>query len=177
MKIWLRIDDRFIHGQVLVGWVQVLGLDGIIVANKAFLFDEVRRRFLRNIVPNHIFLDFVAPENVMESLRRAQEEKKNKILILVGDPFDAMKVLEAGLKVDSINIGGMHYQEGREEIGENVFATQKEVEYLEKISSLRIELDSRAVPLGKKTNFTPVLKEYIRKKLKNSGVSRSGKRG
>ncbi len=168
MKVWLRVDDRFIHGQVLVGWVQVLGLDGIIVANKAFLFDDARRRFLRNIVPTHIFLDFVEPEKVMESLKRAEEENKSKVLVLVGDPFDALKVLEAGLKVDSVNIGGMHYQEGREKIGENVFATQKEVEYLEKISSLRVELDSRAIPLGKKTNFAPILKDYIRKKSRSA---------
>ena len=40
-----RIDDRLIHGQVVVGWAQELKINHIIVVNDEIVSNELRREF------------------------------------------------------------------------------------------------------------------------------------
>ncbi|MCK4232492.1 PTS sugar transporter subunit IIB [candidate division WOR-3 bacterium] len=47
---WFLVDDRLIHGQVMVGWVLALDIPGIILANDRIATDAWRRDTLRTVV-------------------------------------------------------------------------------------------------------------------------------
>jgi len=55
--VLFRIDDRLIHGQVVVGWVNALKADYIIVINDAVARNELQKCLLKMAVPPEIKVD------------------------------------------------------------------------------------------------------------------------
>ena len=55
-----RIDDRLIHGQIVVGWVNALKADSIIVINDAVARNELQKCLLKMAVPPEIKVEIFA---------------------------------------------------------------------------------------------------------------------
>lgn len=47
-----RIDDRFIHGQVVTRWVKAYPADRLIVVSDAVAADELRKSLLISVAPS-----------------------------------------------------------------------------------------------------------------------------
>ncbi len=107
----MRIDDRMLHGQVLAGWVQPLGIRHVVIANDTVAEDKLQVELYRAVVPAGLKLD-VLPLNKATELRTGGE----KTMILVSSPADARRLVEAGVTPDVVNIGGLHQSPGRTEI-------------------------------------------------------------
>ena len=109
---FLRIDDRLIHGQVIVGWIPFLNVPYLTVGNDKIAADSVRQEMMEMAVPADL------PEDN---------------LILVASPRDAWLCLEAGLRPERFNIGGMHARPGKIELMEAFHADDEDRDYFAKI--------------------------------------------
>jgi mannose/fructose/N-acetylgalactosamine-specific phosphotransferase system component IIB len=69
-----------------------------------------------------------------------------KVFLLVRGPSEALEVLESGLDTGEINVGGLHYREGREKVTENVWVDAGEKAVLREIVKRGITLEARALP-------------------------------
>lgn len=47
----IRIDDRLIHGQVVVGWVRALNIERLVVANDSIAANAMQRTLMEMAVP------------------------------------------------------------------------------------------------------------------------------
>src|SRR5580704_355580 len=94
----LRIDDRLVHGQVVEGWLRALGVTHVVVASDAVVADEMQKALYSLAVPFGVEWD------------------KDHVLVLVSSPDDAYRLLAAGAPVKSVNVGGLHYREGRVQV-------------------------------------------------------------
>ncbi|HOY67452.1 MAG TPA: PTS sugar transporter subunit IIB [Candidatus Ozemobacteraceae bacterium] len=110
---FLRIDDRLIHGQVIVGWLPTLGSTHILVVNDRIAADGMRQEMMGLSVPQTVTLQFCSTGDAA-AFRAVVPET----LALVASPRDAWLCLQAGLAPAVVNIGGLHARAGKAELRE-----------------------------------------------------------
>lgn len=153
----IRIDDRLIHGQVIVGWGSFLNPDLIIVGNDEIANVEIEQELCRSIMPPTIEIKFMTLEETARALLMEQFETRRYIL-LIESPDDALKILNKGVKLKSINIGGIHFKSGAEQYLTYVYLNKSEKACLKEILKKGVELECRDLPQSKKIFLKELLK-------------------
>ena len=110
----LRIDDRLIHGQVLVGWGARLGLDYYVVVDDALASSEWEQELYASALPDGVTAEFVSADEARRRFHELDARSGRGVLLTRGT--DAMRRLaEAGLlEGRRVNVGGLHDGPGRE---------------------------------------------------------------
>src|SRR6476469_9865589 len=111
--VLLRIDGRLVHGQVVEGWLKSIRATSIVVASDHVAADETQMALYRLAVPQGTKLACLTLD---ETVAAWSSWKKDRVLVLVSTPQDALALIQKGAKIESINVGGMHYREGRVQI-------------------------------------------------------------
>ncbi|MFC1546777.1 PTS system mannose/fructose/N-acetylgalactosamine-transporter subunit IIB [bacterium] len=156
--VLFRIDDRLIHGQVVEGWLNQLQAQGVLVVNNIVAKDEMQKTLIAMAIPPSVEV-FI--ETVEEALKRwKQGEFDNKrLLILVSCPKDAFLLIDNGINVPSVNVGGMHYSEGKMQIFEYISVSHEDVNYFYLLAYMGIKIEGRTLPDTEKLDITRELKK------------------
>lgn len=148
-----RIDDRLIHGQVVVGWGQPLGVGFIVLVDDEVRASEWEQDLYRMGVPPEI--DVVFASTAEAAARLAEWQADPRVGILLTGDIDTMAALCATSgQVMSVNVGGMHHRPGRRERLRYVYLSDQEAEQLRRLASNSVQVTAqdvptaRAVPLG-----------------------------
>lgn len=139
-----RVDNRLIHGQVGVTWVNHLGANLILVANDAVSKDPVQQSLMDMVVPDAIATRFFSIQKTIDVIEKASP--KQKIFLVCKTPQDALRLVEGGVKITEINIGNMHFSEGKEQISSTVSLDEDDKKTLRKLYELGIKVEQRRVP-------------------------------
>jgi PTS system mannose-specific IIB component len=145
MKIGLvRIDDRLIHGQVATRWTKETNVNRIIVVSDEVAADTVRKTLLTQVAPPGVTAHVV---DVAKAIRVYDNPKyaSDRVMLLFTNPTDVLRVVEGGVKVTSINIGGMAFKQGKTQVTNAVSVDQKDIEAFKKLNEKGIELEVRKV--------------------------------
>lgn len=141
----VRIDDRLIHGQVVLGWSRVLKPDRIVVANDRLATSEWERKFYAASVPPHIKVSFLTlEETTVELLNNLF--KNEAVLLLVESVHDVHEMVKKGVKLEKVNVGGLHYRDGAEELLPFIFLTQDDRMVLRELVKCGITLFAQDIP-------------------------------
>jgi mannose/fructose/sorbose-specific phosphotransferase system IIB component len=149
MIVLVRVDDRLIHGQVIVGWVNEVKANHIIVINDEIARDERTKSIMEIAVPSHIKVSFFCVDYAVEKLQNTKIDNKSRILILVNDPNDLLRMVKKGVLFKTINVGGMRFSKGKREILKSIYVDDKDIEVFKKLSSYGIMIEGRAIPTDK----------------------------
>ena len=148
----VRLDDRLIHGQVVVGWGQPMNVGFIVLVD-----DEVRNSaweqdLYRMGVPASIEVVFASLAEAERRLAEwAQDERPG--ILLAGD-IDTMAALVGSGQIKHLNLGGIHHRAGRSERLRYVYLTDEEAGKLRRLASNGVVVTAqdvptaRAVPIG-----------------------------
>ncbi|ERK29043.1 MULTISPECIES: mannose/fructose/sorbose PTS transporter subunit IIB [Clostridium] len=144
MKIVLaRIDDRLIHGQVATVWSKVTGCEKIIVVSDEVAKDELRSTLLVQVAPPGIKAHVL---NVDKAIRVYNNPKNDfKALLLFTNPTDVLRLVEAGVGIESVNIGGMSFKEGKKQITGAISVNDQDISSFKELNKKGIELEIRVV--------------------------------
>ncbi len=152
-----RIDDRLIHGQVVEAWVPHLKTDEIVVVSDEIAADEMRRMIMRFSTPEGVGLKILGIEEAFRYLNGAPAAAN--ILVLLPGLKEAADMISKGLKIRSLNIGGMHYSAGKNfSIGKAIFLSEEDRGYLKFISGAGVELEGRGVPTDRPIDLMEALR-------------------
>ena len=114
-----RIDDRLIHGQVVIAWGQRLRPRRIVVADDAAAASAWERDLLISAVPD-IEVEVSAVAEV--AARHADEAARpGGAFLLVRDLATALRLVEGGARVPSFTLGGLHYAPGKDRVSDYVY--------------------------------------------------------
>jgi mannose/fructose/N-acetylgalactosamine-specific phosphotransferase system component IIB len=140
-----RIDDRLIHGQVILGWVPTLKPDRILVANDRVAGSDWERKFYSSCVPPEVNVSFAG---VAETARQiaANLFQSEALIVLVESARDALVLLSSGIEIKEVNVGGLHYREGSVELLPFVFLTHDERAALRELVKRGVTLSAQDVP-------------------------------
>ncbi len=158
MKIVLaRIDDRLIHGQVATVWSKVTGCQRIIVCDDEVAQDEIRSTLLKQVAPPGIKSHVVAVDKAVRVYNNPKYAE-DKCLLLFTNPTSVLRMVEAGVDIKSVNIGGMSFKEGKRQITGAVSVNDEDVASFKALNDKGIELEIRKVNTDKKVMLMDVLK-------------------
>jgi PTS system mannose-specific IIB component len=116
----IRIDDRLLHGQVVVAWAGTLGLDWLILANDRVAENKSLASAIKAGVSPEIRVDVVTFDQAVEALMNGEYAQKKSMLVLES-PGDALRLLHKGVALKKLHIGGLHFREESEELLSYVF--------------------------------------------------------
>lgn len=139
-----RIDNRLIHGQVGVVWTTFLGANLIVVANDRVANDETQQALLDMAVGSGVQTRYFSLQKTIDVINKASPSQK--ILLLIENPQDALTLVQGGIPIDSLNVGNMHFVEGKKQITSFIYMDDKDIECIKSIIDLGVEVDIRKVP-------------------------------
>jgi PTS system mannose-specific IIB component/fructoselysine and glucoselysine-specific PTS system IIB component len=144
-----RIDDRLIHGQVVVGWGQPLELRFIVLVDEEVASSEWEQELYRMGVPPEMTVYFCTVSDAAGRLShfRAVAEPG---LVLTGDVATmAQLVAAAPGQVRAVNVGGVHHQPGRAGRLRYVFLSPEEEQGLRAIAAQGVDVTAQDVPASR----------------------------
>lgn len=156
--ILYRIDERLIHGQVVVGWGNSLRLDRIVLANDRVASNPWERELYLSCVPPEIKTTI---HSIDEAINLIFQDgfKKEKTILLVNSPFDILRMVEMGVQIDWVNVGGLHSKQGRQKILPYLYLSAEEISAFKKLFLLGIRCECRDVPLAEKKDLFTLLEK------------------
>ena len=141
--MWFRVDNRLIHGQVIEGWMPYTGARHLVVVNDELAGDFLRQQIMTLAVSRHIQVHFVRLEDLPRTLSQCGPDT----FVLFENCQDVGAAAGRGVQIPVLNIGNIHYSEGRHQIYPHVALSDSDIEMLrELIKAQHTELDFRAVP-------------------------------
>ncbi|GMA98178.1 mannose/fructose/sorbose PTS transporter subunit IIB [Pelosinus sp. IPA-1] len=153
MKICLvRIDDRLIHGQVATVWVKAVGCNRIIACSDEAAADPLRKALLLQVTPPGI-KSYVLPVDKAIEVYKNPKNSDFKTLFLLTNPTDVLRMVEEGVDIKSVNVGGMCYKHGKVLITGAISVDKQDVESFRKLHDRGIELEIRKVASDSKIDL------------------------
>lgn len=153
-----RIDDRLIHGQVATAWSRTTGIERILVVSDEVAKDELRKFLLSQAVPPGIKANVITVDKMVEVYRDPLFHSL-KCMLLFTNPQDVEAIVRRGVMLNSVNIGGMRFTDGKRMITNFVSIDQEDVESFDYLIDQGIELDVRKVPADRKVSLADLLKK------------------
>ena len=140
-----RIDDRLIHGQVVVGWGQPLGIGYIALVDDSLAVSDWEQDLYRMGVPPGMDVSFTTVEQAVGELPTWVGDAR-KGIVLTGD-IDTMRRLAVGApQVTSVNLGGVHFSPGRKQRLRYIFLTPGEEAALQAMEQGGLSVTAQDVP-------------------------------
>ncbi|EWH22261.1 mannose/fructose/sorbose PTS transporter subunit IIB [Bacillus haynesii] len=158
MKIVLaRIDDRFIHGQVLTRWIKIHAADRIIVVSDEVAQDEMRKTLILSVAPSNVKASAVSISKMAKAFHSPRYEDTTAML-LFENPGDIVSLIEAGVPIETVNVGGMRFENNRRQITKSVSVTEKDIKAFEQLQELGVKLELRQLPSDSSEDFMQILR-------------------
>ncbi|HET8723427.1 MAG TPA: PTS sugar transporter subunit IIB [Anaeromyxobacteraceae bacterium] len=142
-----RIDERLVHGQVLVGWVPHLAATRLVVADEEAARSPLARAAMTLALPPGVEARVEPPEAVDWAGLSAASEP---VLVVLRGVGEAERALASGMtpaRVGVINLGNVHHAQGRRQVTPSIFLSVAEMEGLRRLAAAGFRVEARAVPL------------------------------
>lgn len=152
----LRIDNRLIHGQVAVVWMNSIGADAIIVSNDSVAADPIQKMALPLAARGSKVLVF----SIDELIAYDKENPKETKFVICKTPDDALRILQSGIEVQAVNVGNQAPVAGTnyKMVTKSIAATKEDGVIYRQIAELRGgKLRSRMVPTNDEIDFIKAL--------------------
>jgi len=139
-----RIDERLIHGQVGVQWVGFSGANLVLVANDEVAEDTVQQNLMEMVLAEGISVRFWSLQKVIDNIHRAAD--RQKILLVCKNPNDFLTLVKGDVPVSRINVGNMHYAEGKKQIAKTVSIDDQDIAAFNGLQKAGVECFVQGVP-------------------------------
>jgi mannose/fructose/N-acetylgalactosamine-specific phosphotransferase system component IIB len=143
-----RIDDRLIHGQVVVGWGKPLNVGFIVLVDDAVRSSDSEQELYRMGVPPEIEPVFASTAEAVAQL--PAWERDPRVGLLVAGDIDTLAALSGNShRIARINLGGLHYRPGRSARLRYVYLSDAEAAQLQALAAGGIDVTAQDVPTAR----------------------------
>ncbi len=152
-----RVDDRLIHGQVVVGWGAQSGLDYIAVVDDELAQSEWEQDLYRAGLSESVEGRFLSVAEALEAIPNwAQNAERG--FILTRDIATMCQLAEHAILADiEINLGGLHDAPGRHRVLPYLFLSANDRRELERLRRLHPRVTAQDVPSARKVKLDELL--------------------
>ncbi|EKT60728.1 PTS system mannose/fructose/N-acetylgalactosamine-transporter subunit IIB [Providencia burhodogranariea] len=139
-----RIDDRLIHGQVITTWVKNFDIEQVIIVNDKVATDTVQQSVLAMAAPPDLKIVVFSVDKFIEVLKKT--DIKRRTMLLFTNSIDVNKLVENGLTLEKLNVGGMRMQDGRRNLSRAVAVTPEEEQAFKSLINRNVTVEIQMVP-------------------------------
>lgn len=151
-----RVDDRLIHAQVVEGWLKNIGADHIVVVSDEVASDEIQKTIYLLSVPYGMKVSCLSVKDAIEKLKSGAFSN-DFVLLLMPSLEEAYHLVVGGVEIKSFNVGGLHAKAGKKFYTPTISLSEKDFEYIDKLISAGIELETRVLPMDERRDIRKVI--------------------
>jgi len=153
-----RIDQRLVHGQVVVGWLPEVSPERVLVVDDDLAADAWEADLVVSSVPPGVEAEVRSTAEGADLLRE-ESGRSGRLLLLVRWPRTLLALARAGVPVDEVNLGGLHHREGTRRILEYVHVTEEDLAALAELARAGVRIVAQDVPASPARDLTAELTE------------------
>jgi mannose/fructose/N-acetylgalactosamine-specific phosphotransferase system component IIB len=147
--VLFRVDERLIHGQVVVGWGERLHMDRIIVVDDDLCSSAWEQELYCLGVPPSVDAVFTSVDEARRDIELWQKDSR-RLFVLVRDLGTLGRIADGGsLAGVEVNLGGIHFTPGRERVLPYLFLNAEERELLQRIAASGATISARDLPASR----------------------------
>jgi PTS system mannose-specific IIB component len=159
--VLVRVDSRLIHGQILEAWIPYTNAGALVVVDDEVERNLLKRSVMEMAVPSNIEVTFNSVEEAVDNYVNGGFSRK-RIIVLFSNVQDAKAAYDSGFQFDSLNLGNMHYCEGKVQVSSNLCVGIDDTDAIADLSHLGVIIDTRSVPGEKKMEVKKLVKKVRR---------------
>jgi len=155
----VRIDERLIHGQGQL-WINSLGANLVIVANDEVSTSSIQQTLMKSLISKSIGMRFFSIAETCEKIHKASP--KQSIFLVAKDPKDILRLVEGGVPIKKINVGNIHFAEGKKQLTNYISVGAEDLAALKTShGEYGIQFDTRTTPMGGDAGSELDLNKYV----------------
>ncbi|MEG0265223.1 MAG: PTS galactosamine transporter subunit IIB [Erysipelotrichaceae bacterium] len=140
-----RIDNRLVHGQVGVTWTNFLSANLIIVADDVVAEEEVQQELMElTAITSGADIRFFTVQKTIDVIWNASPDQK--IFIVTRTPKQMRQLIEGNVPIKDINVGNMHFEEGKKQISLKVFVDDNDLDDLHYMQKQGLHVYIQEIP-------------------------------
>ena len=151
----VRLDDRLVHGQVVVGWGQALAISLVVLVDDKVRESEWEQELYRMGTPPEMEVYFNSVSAATEAMSKYATDARHGILLT--GTITAMLSLTRNAGVRQVNIGGIHHRSDRKQKLRYVFLSPEEEQELRQMASEGVSVTAQDVPATRPVELTELL--------------------
>ena len=141
-----RVDERLIHGQVVVGWGARLNPRRIVVVDDELAASTWEQELYAAGVPMDMEAEFRSVDEAAARLEDWQASAERIILLTRDVATMSRLAARGGLEGREVNIGGIHLAPGRSQVLRYVFLNDEERRQLREMGEAGVDVVARDLP-------------------------------
>ncbi len=152
-----RIDDRLIHGQVVVGWGKPIGLGFILLVDDDVATCDWEQELYRMGVPPNVEVVFSTVGDARTVHSKYAEDPRPGIM-LTGSAQTMLQFVKEVPSVHDVNVGGIHHRIDRVQKLGYVFLNPAEEQTLREIESRGVHVTAQDLPATRPVPLDDVIR-------------------
>lgn len=156
--VFTRIDSRLIHGQVAGTWVPFIAPQTFIAASDNAAHDQLRKSLLLQVAPAGVktnVLDIAKAGRVYNNPKYTGM----KTMFVVESPVDVVRLLDEGVKINEVNVGGVTFKTGMVQLSDAVYASEEHLEAYRELLKRGVKLTVQQLPNHSPVDLAKILKQ------------------
>lgn len=154
--VLFRVDDRLIHGQVVVGWGRRLEAESLVVVSDELAGSPTEQEIYRSGLPNGLTADFWSEDAAVTRIPEAMDSE-TRILVLTPDLATMWRLAVAGVLIHEVNVGGLHAAAGRESVLPYVYLGPDDRQRVRDFEAAGVRVTAQDVPGAARVRLERVL--------------------
>ncbi len=142
----VRVDDRLLHGQVVLNWVRLLRPRLVAIVDDALAEQPEVAGLMAATLPTGVTLWVGRAVEAVEALLGSSAPGPEKTLVLVRGPAQAAALYDAGIRYAALNLGTLGAAEDRVGVGKQLYLSRSEVGLLQKLAVDGVAVSAQALP-------------------------------
>lgn len=138
-----RIDDRLIHGQVLIGWGSRYDYDAYIICDQQLAKSDWEKEMYLAAVPGDKKGAVLTPLDLKKYL---SEHPLENIILLLKSPETLEKLIKEGVPLKEVNIGGLHDKPDKKHFYDYVYLNEEDKKTIKRLISQGLHIYCQDLP-------------------------------
>ena len=142
--LWVRVDDRLLHGQVALGWRHELDPAAFLIVDDATAADPFASALFHAALPEGLELAVLDTRSFLDPATQRPPEART--VLLIRGIAEARILCEGGFRPESVNLGGLHHRPGARRYLDFIYLTDKDVADARWLLARGIEIFAQDLP-------------------------------
>ena len=119
--------------------------------------DELRKSLIQQAAPPGVKAHVVPVEQMIKLSKDDKHFGGQRALLLFENPQDALRAIEGGVPLETLNVGSMAHTLGKVQPNKVLAFDQNDIDTFAKLKQLGVSFDVRKVPTDSKANMDEII--------------------
>lgn len=153
-----RVDNRLIHGQVIVKWSRIANGNRILIVDDELAKDAFMVTVYQMAAPDGVSVEIRSTQQAADAFA-ANGFGSGRLMLLFRTVDAASRAYGLGLHFPSLQLGGIPQEPGRKKVVSAVSLNASEVAQLKELSTRGVAVTAQVIPEESLLDFDQIVKK------------------